>query len=120
QERMALEVRHALVEGQRVAIEAPTGTGKSVAYLLPGILAARASGAPLVVSTHSKALQDQLLEKDIPLVKELTGSPDLRAVTVKGQQNYLCLRKLNDLLQDIRPESPLDERWAAAYLSAFA
>src|SRR6185437_12312138 len=62
----------------------------------------------------------QLLEKDIPLVKELTGSPDLRAVTVKGQQNYLCLRKLNDLLQDIRPESPLDERWAAAYLSAFA
>jgi len=120
QEKMALEVAGALAQGERIAIEAPTGTGKSVAYLLPGVLAARATGAPLVVSTHSKSLQDQLLEKDIPIIRKLTGLDDLRAATVKGQDNYLCLRKLNDVLAGIRAEDSLEERWSAAYLSAFA
>ncbi len=121
QEKMALEVRSALVKGERVAIEAPTGTGKSVAYLLPGILAARSAGVPLVVSTHSKSLQDQLLEKDIPLVQKLMGEPrPLRAVTVKGQDNYLCLRKTMDAIADVDETSTADERYAIAYIASFA
>jgi len=96
QEKMALEVAAALSSGERVAIEAPTGTGKSVAYLLPGALAAERTGAPLVVATRSKALQDQLLAKDIPRVAGLLGRAALRASVVKGQENYFCLRKLHE------------------------
>ena len=118
QERMAQEVRQALIKGERIAIEAPTGTGKSVAYLLPGILAAEATQAPLVVSTHSKSLQDQLLEKDIPIVRALIGKPALRATTVKGQENYLCLRKFHDLVATFDRES-LEQRWSLTYLQAY-
>ncbi|HTL11555.1 MAG TPA: exonuclease domain-containing protein, partial [Bdellovibrionota bacterium] len=104
QERMAADVAKALLVGERVAIEAPTGTGKSVAYLLPGVLAAERTGAPLVVATHSKGLQDQLLNKDVPAVARLLGrtgdgaedgQPGVRAAVVKGQNNYLCLRKFH-------------------------
>ncbi len=117
QEKMAQEVRAALVEGSRLAIEAPTGTGKSVAYLVPGVLAAHATGAPLVVSTHSKSLQDQLLEKDIPLVRDLLGLPEIRATTVKGQENYICLRKLHGALSELDGDSTVEERFSAAYLA---
>jgi ATP-dependent DNA helicase DinG len=120
QERMAQEVRDALTEGKRIAIEAPTGTGKSVAYLVPGLLAARASQAPLVVSTHSKGLQDQLLEKDMPIARALLVDSELKATTVKGQENYLCLRKLNDLAESVSEEATLEERWCLAYLLSFA
>ncbi|MBL7714205.1 MAG: hypothetical protein JNL01_01980 [Bdellovibrionales bacterium] len=120
QEKMATEIAVALNDGERIAIEAPTGTGKSVAYLVPGVLAAEKTGAPLVVSTHSKSLQDQLLEKDIPLVRKLLNRPDIKATTVKGQDNYLCLRKTIDVLDSISDESSDDERWAAAYLGSLA
>lgn len=120
QAMLAEEVAGALVRGGKIAVEAPTGTGKSLAYLLPGILAARKSGAPLVVSTHSKSLQDQLLEKDIPLARRLLNDPDVKASTVKGQDNYLCQRKLHDLVGSVTPDSPLDERWSIAYLHAFS
>ncbi len=134
QEKMAQLVRETLAQGGRVAVEAPTGTGKSLAYLVPGLIAARASGAPLVVATHSKSLQDQLLEKDIPLARQLiseagraenlahpggeTGDTP-SATTVKGQENYLCLRKLHDHVDAARSGS-LEERWSAAYLQALS
>lgn len=120
QDQMAQQVRQALTQGQRVAIEAPTGTGKSVAYLLPGVLAAEASGAPLVISTHSKALQDQLLEKDIPTVRTLLQKPALKATTVKGQENYLCLRKLHDFMLSLEEDAPLEERFSVTYLLCLA
>jgi ATP-dependent DNA helicase DinG len=120
QEAMAHAIREGLEKSQRVAIEAPTGTGKSVAYLLPGVLAARASNTPLVVSTHSKALQDQLLEKDVPLVRKLLGDDTVEVTTVKGQENYLCLRKLMELVESASASTSLDERWSTAYLVAFA
>jgi ATP-dependent DNA helicase DinG len=91
-----------------------------VAYLLPGLEAAEATHAPLVVATHSKGLQDQLLEKDIPRVRELLGHPGIRATTVKGQENYLCLRKLSDALATIDDETPLEERWGLTFLAALA
>jgi ATP-dependent DNA helicase DinG len=76
-------------------IEAGTGTGKSLAYLIPAVLWAKITGARTVVSTKTIALQEQLLLKDIPLVSKIIGN-DVKAVIVKGISNYLCLRKLVD------------------------
>ncbi len=116
---MSAEVLKAMTEKKRVAVEAPTGTGKSLAYLLPGVLRARETDLPLVVSTHSKSLQDQLLEKDIPKLGEILESP-VRATTVKGQNNYLCLRKLHEVLATVGFTDPLDLRWSAAYLAVLS
>ncbi|MEN9722834.1 MAG: hypothetical protein RJB38_820 [Pseudomonadota bacterium] len=119
QARMSDAVLEALNQGQRIAVEAPTGTGKSLAYLIPGALHARASELPLIVSTHSKSLQDQLLEKDIPKLSTLLESP-VRATTVKGQNNYLCLRKLHEMLATVHPDDPLDLRWSACFLAVLS
>lgn len=125
--QMSERVRAALETGERVAIEAPTGTGKSVAYLVPGLIAAQKTESPLIVSTHSKALQDQLLEKDIPLVSDLlgrdTGGSEIRATTVKGQENYLCLRKLYQecvFLPEADGEAAMEERYCAAFIVSLA
>jgi len=69
-----------------LAIEAGTGTGKTLAYLVPAIL----SGQKVVVSTNTLNLQDQILNKEIPFIKEHLA-PELNALCVKGRQNYLCL-----------------------------
>ena len=69
-----------------LVIEAETGIGKSLAYLVPAIL----SGKRVVVSTATINLQDQLIEKEIPLVEKILGE-DISALCVKGRQNYLCL-----------------------------
>ncbi len=113
---LATSVLEAQKSGARVAIEAPTGTGKSLGYLLPGLLRARETGTPLVVSTHSKALQDQLIEKDIPKLEAVLEAP-IRATAVKGQNNYLCLRKLDEWLSSVGFSHTLEEKWASAYLS---
>lgn len=117
---LATEVLDALQEGKKVAIEAPTGVGKSLGYLVPGVLHAQKSGAPLVVSTHSKSLQDQLLFKDVPILSELLDE-EIKATAVKGQENYLCLRKLNEYLEDAALEDQIPgPRLASTYLLAFA
>ncbi len=112
-------VAQAIHQNKRLAVEAPTGTGKSLAYLIPGFLNAREKNTKLVVSTHSKSLQDQLLEKDVPLARKLLKdsptSPSLRATSVKGQDNYLCLRKLSELLDSQGPDSTLQERLSLAF-----
>ncbi|HEX4382892.1 MAG TPA: ATP-dependent DNA helicase [Myxococcales bacterium] len=83
--QMAEKVEDALAGGRALVVEAGTGTGKTLAYLLP---AAR-SGLKLVVSTATKTLQEQLLEKDVPLVQAL--GVQARFAFLKGRQNYLCL-----------------------------
>ncbi len=127
QAQMSENIRVAFEKGEKIAIEAPTGTGKSVAYLIPGVLASKAAESPLVVSTHSKALQDQLFEKDIPLAGELLkdelGGKPIRSTTVKGQENYLCLRKLHqEVLFSPPPENEggMQERYALATLVALS
>ncbi|MFL5400201.1 MAG: ATP-dependent DNA helicase [Myxococcales bacterium] len=82
---MAEAVGNALAQGRALAVEAGTGTGKTLAYLLP---AAR-SGLKVVVSTATKTLQEQLADKDVPLVRAL--GVDARFAFLKGRQNYLCL-----------------------------
>jgi len=120
QEEMTQAVKTALIEEERIAIEAPTGTGKSVAYLIPSVLAAVSSDTPVVVSTHSKSLQDQLLKKDVPVTTELLGLDKLKATTVKGQENYVCLRKLYELASTITDDTSYDEKFCLAYLLALS
>ena len=92
QQTMAELVAEAIRERTHAIVEAPTGTGKSFAYLVPLIQHALATGRPVVVSTGTIALQEQLIQKDIPLLQRLW--PELRAVLVKGRQNYLSRRRL--------------------------
>ena len=120
---MAQAVRSLLERGGKLAIEAPTGTGKSLGYLLPSFLTARSTDVPIVIATHSKSLQDQLLEKDVPLARTLTDQPEVAATSVKGMNNYLCVRKLYQQTLSLPEETSraaMDERYAIAFLLAFS
>lgn len=97
QEQMAEAVAHAINENGQLLVEAGTGTGKSLAYLVPAALSAAERGQTAVLSTNTLALQDQLLRKDVPdlaaaLAKADPGKP-VDVVAVKGRANYLCLRR---------------------------
>lgn len=91
-----------------LVVEAETGLGKTLAYLIPAVQ----SGKRVVVSTHTRNLQDQILHKEIPLIVEQLD-PELKALCVKGRQNYLCLYRWHQLLA-APPEEMLqaDERAA--------
>lgn len=89
---MARAVTQALNDGEILVCEAGTGTGKSVAYLVPAILWAVANGRRIVVSTNTKNLQEQLFYKDLPLLARTLQVP-FRAVLLKGRSNYLCLNR---------------------------
>ena len=91
---MAARVEQALAQGRALVIEAGTGTGKTLAYLLP---AAR-SGLKIIVSTATKTLQEQLADKEVPLLKEL--GVDARVAFLKGRQNYLCLLRFEQFLRE--------------------
>jgi ATP-dependent DNA helicase DinG len=111
---MADAVERALLEDRTLLCEAGTGTGKTLAYLVPAIL----SGRKVVVSTATKALEDQIYTKDLPLlVANLRLDP--QAALVKGLTNYLCLRRWNELRRGTGGLSssalrslPLLETWA--------
>lgn len=90
---MARAVATAIESGRHLIVEAGTGVGKSFAYLVPLILAAKARGQQVIVSTETISLQDQLFRKDIPFLQSCLDVP-FRAVLVKGRSNYLCLRRL--------------------------
>jgi ATP-dependent DNA helicase DinG len=85
---MAKAVERALSERRHLIVEAGTGTGKTLAYLLPALR----TGQRVIVSTGTKALQDQLFFRDIPFLETLVG--DLRVCYMKGRANYLCRHKL--------------------------
>lgn len=89
--RMAEAVESALAEGRHLIVEAGTGTGKTLAYLVPAIL----SGKRVVISTGTKNLQEQLFFKDLPFLQSLFSRP-LAACYMKGRGNYLCRQKLYD------------------------
>ena len=92
QRRMLAAVATALNEGDVLLVEAGTGTGKSLAYLLPALRFAVENGLRVVVSTNTINLQDQLLDKDVPDLLRATGLP-ARVTVLKGRSNYLCLRR---------------------------
>jgi Rad3-related DNA helicase len=90
---MARAVERAFIEGGHLLVEAGTGVGKSFAYLLPAIDAAVKRKKRVVISTHTISLQEQLIDKDIPLLQSVYGD-EFTAVLVKGRGNYLCQRRL--------------------------
>ncbi len=94
---MAEAVAEAIAASDKLVIEAGTGTGKTFAYLLPALM----SGRKTIISTGTKALQDQLYHRDLPLVGKAVGRPVSTAL-LKGRANYLCLHRL-DQLDDIAP-----------------
>lgn len=120
QMQMALAVQEALENGHHLVAEAGTGTGKSFAYLLPIIHWSLKTRKRVIVSTHTIALQEQLIQKDIPLIRSVY--PDEFAVVLcKGRSNYLCYRRLeqtrraqDSLFEDPRQRESLYmiEEWA--------
>ncbi len=89
---MAFAVAAVINEGGYLLAEAGTGTGKSIAYLLPAVIWAQHNRQRVVISTHTINLQEQLWNKDIPLLQSLPGM-DFTAALVKGRNNYICLRR---------------------------
>jgi predicted DnaQ family exonuclease/DinG family helicase len=99
QVHMAQLVAETLSGGGQLLLEAGTGTGKSLAYLLPAALRAIRTSRRVVVSTATTTLQDQLFQQDLPLVQAgLRDEQPLRATVLKGRANYLCLRRWQMLL----------------------
>ncbi len=91
QRRMADAVAHVLTHGGVLLAEAGTGTGKTMAYLVPAVL----SGYRVLVSTGTKNLQEQIFEKDVPALREALGVP-FTATCMKGRANYLCLHRFEE------------------------
>jgi ATP-dependent DNA helicase DinG len=98
QQAMAVAVGRALQEERHLVVEAGTGVGKSIAYLAPSILFAIEQKKKAVISTHTINLQEQLLYKDIPILKKILPV-EFEAALMKGRQNYLCPRRLERALQ---------------------
>ncbi|MEK9165108.1 MAG: DEAD/DEAH box helicase, partial [Chloroflexota bacterium] len=96
QVHMLEAVAQAFNKGQHLMVEAGTGTGKSVAYLLPAIHWATQNDERVVVSTNTINLQDQLINKDIPALREVLGF-DFRAALLKGRSNYICPRRFESI-----------------------
>ncbi len=119
QQKMARGVADAAGFGHHLAVEAGTGVGKSFAYLVPQILTALENDTRCVVATYTITLQEQLMHKDIPFVRQALGR-EFKAVMVKGRSNYLCLLRLQRArrsagdLFDSTKEKQLNEIYALA------
>jgi len=90
---MARAVMRAFDEKRHLIVEAGTGTGKTLAYLVPAVAAALGGNGRVIVSTGTKHLQEQLMEKDIPFLQNVLPKP-FAATYMKGRNNYLCLNRL--------------------------
>ena len=101
--QMAESVAQAIETGEHLLVQAGTGTGKSLAYLVPSVLHADEADSPAVVATATLALQAQLVDRDLPLlakaVEPTLGRP-LRFATLKGRANYACLHRVRDGVPD--------------------
>ena len=92
---MAQAVEAALKDGHHLIVEAGTGTGKTLAYLLPALRHARERGGRVILSTGTKNLQEQLFFKDVPFLESVLDQPEpLKVAYMKGRANYLCRHKL--------------------------
>jgi ATP-dependent DNA helicase DinG len=98
QQQMAMAVARVLEDGEHLAVEAGTGVGKSLGYLVPAILFAVANKKKAVVSTHTINLQEQLIEKDLPMLEKVLPV-DFNFTMLKGRANYLCTRRLHKAVQ---------------------
>ncbi len=118
---MAEAVTHAFDSGEHLAVQAGTGTGKSLAYLVPAIARAVATDEPVVVSTATIALQRQLVDRDLPaLADSLEGELPRRPkfALLKGRGNYLCLNKIHNGPAAEPDDRPQEELFDAAASTA--
>lgn len=118
---MALSVWDALNDGGNLLVEAGTGVGKSLAYLIPAVLWARETSKRVIISTHTVNLQSQLVSKDIPLVGDMLDGPswDFQYALFKGRSHYLCLRRWRQAYAELAQKAALvvaneDEKAALA------
>jgi ATP-dependent DNA helicase DinG len=119
QQKMAAAVAHAIDVGEHLAVQAGTGTGKSLAYLVPSIRHAVRTGRTVVVSTATIALQRQLVDRDLPRLAEALKGPLGRApkfAILKGRNNYLCLNKVNSVVAEDPADPELFDPFAVSRL----
>src|SRR5258705_5947085 len=98
QQEMAVAVARALENREHLAVEAGTGVGKSLAYLVPAILFAAANKKKAIISTHTINLQEQLTQKDLPMLQQVLPV-QFSFTMLKGRANYLCTRRLQKAIQ---------------------
>ncbi|MGB6062492.1 MAG: ATP-dependent DNA helicase [Candidatus Aquilonibacter sp.] len=111
QVQMAQSIERGILEGMHTIVEAGTGVGKSLAYLVPAVR----SGKKIVLSTGTIALQEQLVRKDIPLVQRALGIP-VRVTLLKGRNHYLCKQKYERMRAErlIASSRTMEEIWTWA------
>jgi ATP-dependent DNA helicase DinG len=114
QTRLAIEVSRVFTEGGTLVAEAGTGTGKTLAYLVPSVLA----GRRVLISTGTRTLQDQIFYKDLPVLARALGI-EIRAAYMKGRSNYLCLHRFERLKEAEAGLSP-DEARSLRQISEWA
>jgi DEAD/DEAH box helicase len=114
QAKMTKYVWDALIENRFKLIEAPTGTGKTIACLVPALVKALSTGERVALSTAYRNLQDQLLA-EIETVNKLLGIP-FRYQVMKGIANYPCYNRLLDYISEFKEDTPANERFVASYL----
>jgi ATP-dependent DNA helicase DinG len=119
QQEMATAVARTLEEDRHLVVEAGTGVGKSLAYLVPSILFALEQKKKAIISTHTINLQEQLLYKDIPILKK-TLPVEFEAALMKGRQNYLCPRRLERALQQANELFTTSEKEELQQLAGWA
>ncbi|GKU79503.1 ATP-dependent DNA helicase DinG [Paenibacillus sp. L3-i20] len=115
QTTMFNEVYDALSSDKHLLIEAGTGTGKSLGYLIPALYYSIQSNSKIVVSTHTINLQEQLRQRDLPLLGDVLPFP-FRASIFKGRGNYLCLRKFEGKINVGDMVSPIEDSITAAQM----
>lgn len=104
---MAEAIEKSLADKTHLIVEAGTGVGKSLAYLVPLVLWTREENCRVVVATYTKALQQQLVQKDLPFLKHVLG--DFRSALCVGGENYLCLRRFDHVrMGDLYEQAELD------------
>jgi len=115
QEQMVAEVAQSFEEGRHLLVEAGTGTGKSLGYLIPSLYYAIREQKKIVVSTHTVNLQEQLRERDLPLLREVFPVP-FRTAVLKGRNHYLCLRKFENKINTEDFYNPQEDRLTASQM----
>ncbi len=98
QTQMAEKVFESLYKSQNLIVEAGTGVGKSLAYIIPAAVFSMESSTPVIISTETKALQNQIIEKDIPVARKIIQN-DFKAEIALGSNNYVCKRKLSHVIE---------------------
>jgi ATP-dependent DNA helicase DinG len=114
QQQLAAEVSRVFADGGRLVAEAGTGTGKTLAYLVPAVLA----GRRVLVSTGTRTLQDQIFYKDLPALARALGI-EIRAAYMKGRTNFLCLHRF-DRVQEAEAGLSVEERQWLARIAEWA